>query len=56
VLRYSLFEPPERPDRQVAADYSQWFLSRLRRRRRRFPTSDIVWRTLTVADISVGSP
>ena len=30
VLRYSLFEPPERRSEQVAADYSQWFLSRLR--------------------------
>jgi glutathione S-transferase len=30
VLRYSLFEPEERRSPQVAADYSQWFLSRLR--------------------------
>jgi len=30
VLRYSAFEPPERRSEQVAADYSRWFLSRLR--------------------------
>jgi glutathione S-transferase len=30
VLRYSLLEPEERRSAQVAADYSQWFLSRLR--------------------------
>jgi glutathione S-transferase len=30
VLRYSMFEPPERRSEQVAADYSRWFLSRLR--------------------------
>jgi glutathione S-transferase len=30
VLRYSMFEPPERRSQQVAADYSRWFLSRLR--------------------------
>ncbi|MGO9048397.1 MAG: glutathione S-transferase family protein [Xanthobacteraceae bacterium] len=30
VLRYSRFEPPERRSEQVAADYSRWFLSRLR--------------------------
>jgi glutathione S-transferase len=30
VLRYSLLEPPERRSQQVAGDYTQWFLSRLR--------------------------
>jgi glutathione S-transferase len=30
VLRYSIFEPPERRSPQVAADYTRWFLSRLR--------------------------
>lgn len=30
VLRYSLFSPPERRLDQVAADYSRWFLARLR--------------------------
>ena len=30
VLRYSLFEKPERRQPQVAEDYKQWFLSRLR--------------------------
>ncbi len=30
VLRYTHFEPPERRQPQVAADYSRWFLARLR--------------------------
>jgi glutathione S-transferase len=30
VLRYSIFEKPERRQPQVAEDYTQWFLSRLR--------------------------
>jgi len=30
VLRYSRFEKPERRQPQVAEDYTQWFLSRLR--------------------------
>ena len=30
VVRYSLLEPEERRSAQVAADYSHWFLSRLR--------------------------
>ena len=30
VLRYSLFAPPEQRLPQVAADYSRWFLARLR--------------------------
>jgi glutathione S-transferase len=30
VLRYGTFEPPARRSEQVAADYSRWFLSRLR--------------------------
>jgi glutathione S-transferase len=55
VLRYSLFEPPERRSEQVAADYSRWFLSRLRgidavvSKR---PT--LCAGRFTVADISVG--
>jgi glutathione S-transferase len=55
VLRYSLFEPPERRSEQVAADYSQWFLSRLR------GVDAVVSQQatlcaarFTVADISVG--
>lgn len=30
VLRYTHFEPPERRQPQVVADYSKWFLARLR--------------------------
>jgi glutathione S-transferase len=30
VLRYTHFEPPERRQPQVAADYARWFLARLR--------------------------
>ena len=30
VLRYTHFEPPERRQPQVAADYIRWFLARLR--------------------------
>jgi glutathione S-transferase len=55
VLRYSLFEPPERRSQQVAADYSRWFLSRLRGIDAvvsRQPT--LCAGRFTVADISVG--
>jgi glutathione S-transferase len=55
VLRYSVFEPQERRSAQVAADYSQWFLSRLR------GVDAVVSKQptlcagrFTVADISVG--
>lgn len=55
VLRYGRFEPPERRQPQVAADYAQWFLSRLRRLNdlladRPFLCGD----RFTAADISVG--
>lgn len=30
VLRYAMFEPPERRNPQVAGDYTTWFLKRLR--------------------------
>ena len=30
VLRYTYFEPPDRLQPQVAADYARWFLARLR--------------------------
>ncbi|MGA9320847.1 MAG: glutathione S-transferase [Xanthobacteraceae bacterium] len=55
VLRYSLFEPQERRSAQVAADYSQWFLSRLRGIDAvvsKQPT--LCAGRFTVADISVG--
>jgi len=55
VLRYSVVEPPERRSAQVAADYSRWFLSRLR------GVDAVVARQptlcagrFTAADISVG--
>ena len=55
VLRYSFLEPPDRRSPQVAADYSRWFLSRLR------AVDAVVSRQptlcagrFTVADISVG--
>jgi len=55
VLRYSALEPQERRSAQVAADYSQWFLSRLR------GVDAVVSQQatlcagrFTVADISVG--
>jgi glutathione S-transferase len=55
VLRYSLLEPEARRSEQVAADYSQWFLSRLR------GVDAVVSQQptlcagrFTVADISVG--
>jgi glutathione S-transferase len=55
VLRYSVLEPQERRSAQVAADYSRWFLSRLR------GVDAVVSRQptlcagrFTVADISVG--
>jgi glutathione S-transferase len=55
VLRYSRFEPPERRSEQVAADYAQWFLARLRGIDAvvsQHPT--LCAGRFTVADISVG--
>jgi len=55
VLRYSVFAPPERRLDQVAADYSRWFLARLRGIDAvvsRQPT--LCARRFTAADISVG--
>jgi glutathione S-transferase len=55
VLRYSVLEPPERRSEQVAGDYKQWFLSRLR------GVDAVVSKQptmcagrFTVADISIG--
>jgi glutathione S-transferase len=55
VLRYSILEPEPRRSQQVTADYTQWFLSRLR------GVDAVVARQptlcagrFTVADISVG--
>jgi len=55
VLRYSLFAPPEKRLDQVAADYSRWFLARLRGIDAvvsRQPT--LCAGRFTAADISVG--
>lgn len=55
VLRYSVFAPPERRLDQVAADYSRWFLARLRGIDAvvsRQPT--LCAGRFTAADISVG--
>ncbi len=55
VLRYARFEAPERRQPQVAADYSQWFLSRLRRLNQLLDGRDyLCGDRFTVADISVG--
>jgi glutathione S-transferase len=55
VLRYSILEPEPRRSQQVAGDYTQWFLSRLR------AVDAVVAKQptlcagrFTVADISVG--
>jgi len=55
VLRYTVFEPEERRLKQVADDYTQWFLARLRcveqaAAEREFLCAD----RFTIADICVG--
>jgi len=55
VLRYSMLESKERRSEQVAADYAQWFLARLRAvdtAVARQPT--LCGGRFTIADISVG--
>ncbi len=55
VLRYTRLEPPERRASQAAADYTQWFLSRLRHLTREL--ADREWLCagrFTAADICVG--
>jgi len=55
VLRYSILEPEPRRSQQVAGDYTQWFLSRLRAvdaAVAKQPT--LCAGRFTVADISVG--
>ncbi len=55
ILRYARFEPPERRQPQVAADYRQWFLARLKGLDRVLSGSDyLVENRFTGADISVG--
>lgn len=55
VLRYSQFEPPERRQPQVAADYAQWFLARLRAIEAVMAGREwLCAGRFTVADVSVG--
>lgn len=55
VLRYRIFEPPERKLPQVADDYAQWFLARLRAVDDRVAGHDwLVADRFTAADIAVG--
>ena len=55
VLRYRRLEPPERRQPQVADDYAQWFLSRLRHVDRAMQEGDhLCAGRFTMADVSVG--
>lgn len=55
VLRYSLFEPPERRLPQVVEDYARWFLARLRGIEAALADREFLCGgRFTVADISVG--
>jgi glutathione S-transferase len=55
VLRYGRLEPEERRSPQVTADYSRWFLARLRGAEAVLSTEPYICAgRFTVADISVG--
>jgi glutathione S-transferase len=55
LLRYGRFEPAQRLQPQVVADYQKWFLARLRSLAPRLEQSDYLCAgRFTVADISVG--
>ncbi|MDG1206795.1 MAG: glutathione S-transferase family protein [Pseudomonadales bacterium] len=55
VLRYTQLEPEERRLPQVVADYSQWYLSRLRSVEHALEGNDfLVNNTFTMADVAVG--
>jgi glutathione S-transferase len=55
VLRYAQLEPPERRSPQVAADYSKWFLGRLRAVEAALGQGETLCAgRFTAADISVG--
>jgi glutathione S-transferase len=55
LLRYGRFEPPERRQPQVVADYSKWFLARLKSLEARLSANQVLCAgRFTVADISVG--
>src|SRR4029453_7784477 len=55
VLRYSRFEAPECRQPQTVADYTRWFLSRLRALDAHFDKNEFVCAgRFTAADISIG--
>jgi len=55
LLRYGQFEPPERRQPQVVADYRRWFLARLRTLEPRLASNAfIACGRFTAADVSVG--
>ncbi len=55
VLRYTHFEPPERRQPQVAADYARWFLARLRAVDAALQHSEhLCAGRFTAADVAVG--
>ena len=55
VLRYTHFEPPERLQSQVAADYARWFLARLRAVDAALQNADYLCAgRFTAADVAVG--
>jgi glutathione S-transferase len=55
VLRYAMFEPPERRQPQVADDYRKWFLARLQGVERALQGKEwLCAGRFTGADISVG--
>jgi len=55
LLRYGRFEPPERRQPQVVADYAKWFLARLRTVEAHVASSPwLCAGRFTAADVSVG--
>lgn len=56
VLRYALFEPKERQQPQVAEDYANWFIARLKRLDEHLADGRqyLCDNRFTIADISVG--
>lgn len=55
ILRYARFEPRERRQPQVVADYTQWFLARLKLVNQRLESADFLCAgRFTAADIAVG--
>lgn len=55
VLRYSKLEPPQRRSEQVAKDYKQWFLARLKKLDQHILNREFLCgNRFTIADIAVG--